>query len=429
MKIIHSSLGMEATSVYREVNKGEGALAATGGKGDPAVEFRFDRFQFEPPGASAGYLQLAANLERYGLHAVSSVMAPDHLSAHDCSEEKVVERLIAEVIGRQVRIRELRRPVGGGNAGANLAGGRSGGRGPLFSAAAGLQVRLGLRQMQYRQEALSVNSSGTIVTADGREISFTLELLLERKEVFLQQSFMRSISSRFIDPLVLSFNDGLAMLGDSTFSFDLNGDGEDEEIDCLGSGSGFLALDRDGDGLISGGRELFGPRTGYGYEELSIYDLDGNTWIDENDPVFDQLQLWMGAGSETGRLVSLREAGVGALSLASADAHFHLKDSQGRITGQIRQSGLFVMENGEVRPMAELDLLVPKEGEPASLAGFSPGMRLALENLRDMIAMHRRRLTNLAVFQLRADREEKQGDRLLRRLLELRPDRPEVKSA
>lgn len=76
--------------------------------------------------------------------------------------------------------------------------------------------------------------------------------------------------------------------------------------------------------------------------------------------------------------------------------------------------------------MAELDLLVPKERQPASLAGFSLRMQEALENLRTMIAMHRRRLASLASFQLRAEHEERQDDWLLRRLLELREERPEV---
>ncbi len=37
---------------------------------------------------------------------------------------------------------------------------------------------------------------------------------------------------------------------------------------------------------------FFGPRTGNGFAELSVYDEDGNNLIDENGPVYDQLSVW-----------------------------------------------------------------------------------------------------------------------------------------
>lgn len=53
-----------------------------------------------------------------------------------------------------------------------------------------------------------------------------------------------------------------------------------------------MALDVNYDGIINDGRELFGPRTGNGFLELAEFDIDGNNWIDENDPIFEKLRIW-----------------------------------------------------------------------------------------------------------------------------------------
>lgn len=42
------------------------------------------------------------------------------------------------------------------------------------------------------------------------------------------------------------------------FKFDLNADGQNEDINFATNGSGYLALDRNGDGRINNGSELFG---------------------------------------------------------------------------------------------------------------------------------------------------------------------------
>lgn len=73
---------------------------------------------------------------------------------------------------------------------------------------------------------------------------------------------------------------------------DLDADGMEDQISFVLPGSGFLALDLNGDGRINDGRELFGPETGDGFAELARYDEDGNQWIDENDPVFERLRIW-----------------------------------------------------------------------------------------------------------------------------------------
>jgi len=209
---------------------------------------------------------------------------------------------------------------------------------------------------EYSWEKISLATSGHVSTADGRAIDFSLNLSLERESLSLDTQFGPTRAGMFIDPLVLSFDNSLNMLDDTVFSFDLDCDGTAENIAGLRGGSGFLGLDINGDSIFNDGGELFGPITGYAFDELRAYDEDGNDWLDENDPVFARLGLWMGAGGAEGRMLSLREAGVGALALASTENQFSLKNSDGRIVGRIDRSGIFLMEDGAVRSLQEIDL-------------------------------------------------------------------------
>ncbi len=413
MIITSSTLGMDASTVYTEVNTKYGVQAII--NGSPQSR---DRFQFNPTISDAGSSRTVASKEQNSALSVSRVTGVGNTLSHNYSEEQFVGKIVSQVLDQQVEITEFRDESEAGQVLPN--NGDQHVRHRISSS--GMEVTLGLDLFEYRQEKLEVRTSGTLRTADGREINLKLDLLLEREEV-VRQSGLRILSSRFIDPLVLSFNDGLSVLDNSTFRFDLNCDGKKEEISSLKSGSGFLVLDKNRDGVVNNGLELFGPESGYGYDELSIYDVDGNNWIDENDPVFEQLQLWMAGGSDSGKLVSLEEAGVGALSLASAEAHFNLKDSSGRVIGQIAQSGIFVTENGGVRPLSEVKLGTVEEDQSTITFGLSTQLRMAILELQEMLAKHRRRVANIAAMQHREEKIEKQQDWLLQRLFKLQDDK------
>ncbi len=64
-------------------------------------------------------------------------------------------------------------------------------------------------------------------------------------------------SVRLTDPLVINLDTEAASVSDQKFYFDLDADGHAEQISFLNSGSGFLALDKNGDGVINDGSELF----------------------------------------------------------------------------------------------------------------------------------------------------------------------------
>ncbi len=207
--------------------------------------------------------------------------------------------------------------------------------------------------LEYEQNML-IETRGTVITEDGREIDFKLDI------GSVQQGEMDSVQRyRVMDPLVINLNGEAAQLQDMRFTFDLNSDGEDDAIPYLNSGSGFLALDINNDGEVNDGSELFGTKSGNGFIDLAAYDEDGNMWIDENDSIFGRLAVWMQNGDqEEGKLVSLYQAGVGAIHLGNVETNARLFGSSGEVLGFIGQSGVALSEEGRTYNVQSLDLVI-----------------------------------------------------------------------
>ena len=76
--------------------------------------------------------------------------------------------------------------------------------------------------------------------------------------------------------------------------FDITGDGRQDQVSWVAPSDGFLVYDRNGNGYIDSGKELFGDQHGAsnGFEELAKFDGDGNGIIDDNDDIFDNLRVW-----------------------------------------------------------------------------------------------------------------------------------------
>jgi len=209
----------------------------------------------------------------------------------------------------------------------------------------------------HEVEKMSFNSSGSVTTADGRTINFDLSFNVSRE--FIQKEFISiRAGDALIDPLVINFKNASASLGDRNYHFDIDMDGEPDTIAFTGYGSGFLALDLNDNGIIDDGSELFGPKSGNGFNELAEWDQDKNGWIDENDGIFNRLRIWTvdEAGNKT--LLALGQVGVGAIYLGNVSSEFGLKTQTNEQLGQIRRSGIFLMENGEVGTIQHVDLVV-----------------------------------------------------------------------
>ncbi len=210
----------------------------------------------------------------------------------------------------------------------------------------------------YEQEKMSFTAQGTVKTADGREINFSVQLNMSREFAARQDISIRAGDAAKIDPLVINFNGSAPELTNEKFSFDLDSDGKEDQISFVGPGSGFLAVDLNGDGQINNGGELFGPDSGDGFAELAEYDVDGNNWIDENDPIYDRLRIWTKDSEGNDVLFALGQKGVGAIFLGNTGTLFEMKDSGNNLQGQVKSSGIFLYESGLAGTVQQIDLAV-----------------------------------------------------------------------
>jgi hypothetical protein len=212
-------------------------------------------------------------------------------------------------------------------------------------------------ESHYEAESTSFSASGVVHTADGREIDISVELNMSR-EFYSEQQFSLRAGDALKDPLVVNFSGSAAQLTERSFSFDIDADGTSDQIAFVGPGSGFLALDRNGDGEINDGSELFGPESGNGFADLAKYDADGNNWIDESDSIYDRLRIWSKDASGNDELVALGQRGIGAIYLGHIDTPFLLKDAANDTLGAVRDTGIFLEEDGGVGTIQQLDLVV-----------------------------------------------------------------------
>ncbi|MCD8522264.1 MAG: hypothetical protein LRY66_08740 [Saccharospirillaceae bacterium] len=225
------------------------------------------------------------------------------------------------------------------------------------SAGLGVLVEVQSVLQVEREESLVFEVLGQVQTEDGRRIDFMLALDFSRYTRAEQTNLFQG-QLNLIDPLMINLNGGAVELSDQSFSFDLNADGQNESIARTAAGSGYLVFDKNNNGIIDDGSEMFGPQSGNGFADLAQYDDDSNGWIDENDAIFSQLSL-MEFDDEGPTLRSAADAGLGAFFLGSATSDYELKNDAGQVRGVIAQSGVALTENGEALLLQEVHLNTP----------------------------------------------------------------------
>lgn len=214
------------------------------------------------------------------------------------------------------------------------------------------------------QEDTSFSTVGTVRTKDGREINFNVNVNMSRRCEEYYREELNVAQFALYDPLVINLNTDVTELSDQTFYFDLDANGEEEEISML-KGSGYLALDKNGDGVINDGSELFGTKNGDGFADLARYDEDGNGWIDENDSIWSKLKIWCKDENGNDVLYKLSDQGVGAICLENVSTDFTMQGDRKAQDGTmnanatnavIRKTGIFLYENGNVGTVQHVDM-------------------------------------------------------------------------
>ncbi|WP_234385165.1 calcium-binding protein, partial [Paracidovorax avenae] len=138
------------------------------------------------------------------------------------------------------------------------------------------------------------------------------------------------------DPLVLDLDgDGIEAIGIDParpILFDHDGDGTRNATGWIKGDDGIVVLDRNGNGLIDSGRELFGDQTlregaqagqgmfyANGYEALAGQDGNGDGVIDAADTAYGQLRIWKDVNqdgiSQAGELHTLSDLGIARLNV------------------------------------------------------------------------------------------------------------------
>ena len=132
-----------------------------------------------------------------------------------------------------------------------------------------------------------------------------------------------------IDPLIIDMNgDGVQTVSrDKGAYFDLDNNGLAERTGWVDGTDAFLVLDRNGNGKIDNGRELFGTYTELsdgslarnGFDALADFDSNRDGILDENDEIWSRLQLWQDRNTngftDKNELTFLRDSHLASINL------------------------------------------------------------------------------------------------------------------
>ncbi|WP_165673092.1 calcium-binding protein [Metapseudomonas otitidis] len=236
-----------------------------------------------------------------------------------------------------------------------------------------------------------------------------------------------------IDPLSLDLDgDGIETVGaNAGITFDFDGDGLKTGTGWVKGDDGFLVLDRNGNGQIDNGSELFGVDTVKangqkatdGFDALRDFDSNGDGVFDAKDAQFANVRIWQDSNqdgiAQAGELKTLAEHNIVAINLDSTASN---QASNGNLISAI---GSFVRGDGSEGTVnanqslaANLDLasnpFYREFTDPIALddaAKALPDMKGsgAVRNLREASMLNAELKTLLATYAQAQTREEQMG--------------------
>ena len=211
-------------------------------------------------------------------------------------------------------------------------------------------------------------------------------------EVIFQKA--QAEQNRRIDPLVFDLDgDGITTvsLEESNAFFDLDNNGFAEKTSWVGAREGLLAYDKNGDGIINGGNELFGDRTlmkdsktlaSSGFTALAEYDSNKDGKIDSNDAIYTLLRIWQDSDGDgiasAGELKQLVDLGIVSIGLSYNNTGvtdvanniqvrtgtFTLADGSTRMTGEylLNRNPVYSVDSSQVEISDDVALLPNVQG-------------------------------------------------------------------
>lgn len=194
-------------------------------------------------------------------------------------------------------------------------------------------------------------AQGQSVQTQGMQLHFEFDVQFQSEETIQYQDVQVQQS----DPITLDLDgDGIELSSyRNGADFDITGSGKRAKTAFVNGGDAFLALDRNKNGVIDSGKELFGDQNGArnGYEELAKLDTNGDGLINAKDRDFDSLMLFRDNGNgrtERGELVSLAKAGITEL-----DLHYASANQKAAGGNSIAQTATYRRSNGQLGQTAD----------------------------------------------------------------------------
>jgi hypothetical protein len=235
--------------------------------------------------------------------------------------------------------------------------------------------------------ALKTNQIAALTTSQFNSLSTNQLVALTTTQVCAltttQISALTTSQTNYL-PLVTPIMLDLTGSGINTLSissgvqFDLNAIGHKIGTGWVGQGSGLLVMDRNGDGLINDGSELFGSSTVLangqkatnGYDALAALDTNSDNVISSADKGFADLEVWVDSNadgiSQASELKTLDSLGITSLNLATTSTS---EKNNGNWVGL---ASSYTTVDGANHVMADV-LFVTDKNQAATMVGIVEG--------------------------------------------------------
>ena len=196
-----------------------------------------------------------------------------------------------------------------------------------------------------------------------------------------------SYTEATVSAIVLDINDdGIETTGvkSKEVMFDFDGDGVKIRTGWISPADGFLAYDRNGDGRINNGQELFGNKTRHykkpgfcrnGYQALAQQDTNGDGLVNHLDDNWRHLKIWRDLNqngvTNEGELFNLDELGITGFKVESGGPDVDQNDNI------LRGEGVYYDATGKDRLFSDVWFAqnlfysrFPNEKTPENLHGL-----------------------------------------------------------
>lgn len=180
-----------------------------------------------------------------------------------------------------------------------------------------------------------------------------------------------SVTKLNIDPLLIDLSGrGIEVTSykDNMVMFDIDGDGFLEETGWAGPNTGILVVDLNGNGIIDNIKEIVsekfeGIEAKDGFEALRRHDLNKDGVVDEKDPIFNKLRVWINKSGDgitkKEELFTLPQLGIKSIVVNPDEI---AQTSETMADNTLKARGYCVLTSGEKREVASVDFTANPNG-------------------------------------------------------------------